>query len=50
VGIVSDKKTLFGSRPLVIHNIGQGTQEEDVLFAWRIVGHYRWFNAAGANR
>ncbi|MEO8002303.1 MAG: DUF1287 domain-containing protein [Arenimonas sp.] len=50
IGIVSDKKTLFGSRPLVIHNIGQGTQEEDILFAWRIVGHYRWFNAAGANR
>ncbi len=50
VGIVSDKKTLFGSRPLVIHNIGQGTQEEDVLFAWRIVGHYRWFNVAGATR
>jgi len=50
VGIVSDKKTLFGSRPLVIHNIGQGTQEEDVLFAWRIVGHYRWFNALGAHR
>jgi uncharacterized protein YijF (DUF1287 family) len=48
IGIVSDKKSLFGSRPLVIHNIGQGTQEEDVLFAWRIVGHYRWFNAAGA--
>lgn len=50
IGIVSDKKSLFGSRPLVIHNIGQGTQEEDVLFSWRIVGHYRWFSAAGANR
>ncbi len=45
IGIVSDKKSVFGSRPLVIHNIGQGTQEEDVLFTWRIVGHYRWFNA-----
>ena len=50
IGIVSDKKSLFGSRPLVIHNIGQGTQEEDVLFSWRIVGHYRWFNVPGANR
>jgi uncharacterized protein len=50
VGVVSDKKSSFGLRPLVIHNIGQGTQEEDVLFAWKIVGHYRWFNAAGANR
>ena len=45
IGIISDKKSLFDSRPLVIHNIGQGTQEEDVLFSWRIVGHYRWFNA-----
>jgi uncharacterized protein len=50
IGIVSNKKTLFDSRPMIIHNIGQGTQEEDVLFAWRIVGHYRWFNALGANR
>lgn len=49
VGVVSDKKSAFGLRPLVIHNIGQGTQEEDVLFSWRIVGHYRWFNASGAN-
>ena len=50
IGIVSNKKSLLGARPLIIHNIGQGTQEEDVLFAWRIVGHYRWLNAAGANR
>jgi uncharacterized protein len=44
VGVVSNKKSIFGARPLVIHNIGQGTQEEDVLFSWKIVGHYRWFN------
>jgi len=29
-------------RPLVIHNIGQGAQEEDILFAYDIIGHYRW--------
>ncbi|UMX92865.1 DUF1287 domain-containing protein [Escherichia coli] len=29
--------------PLVIHNIGAGAQEEDVLFSWRMVGHYRYF-------
>lgn len=38
--LVSDKKSLFG-RPLVIHNIGAGTQEEDVLFDFKITGHYR---------
>jgi uncharacterized protein len=43
VGVVSNKKSSFGLRPLIIHNIGQGTQEENVLFSWKIVGHYRWF-------
>ncbi len=38
--IVSDKKSPAG-HPLVIHNIGAGTQEEDMLFAYRITGHYR---------
>jgi uncharacterized protein len=41
IGIVSDKKTLTG-RPLVIHNIGRGTQEEDILFAFKLTGHFRW--------
>jgi uncharacterized protein len=38
-GIVSDR-TVDG-RPLLIHNVGRGAQEEDVLFSWNIVGHYR---------
>jgi uncharacterized protein len=41
IGIVSDRKTLIG-RPLVIHNIGRGTQEEDILFAFKLTGHFRW--------
>lgn len=41
IGIISDRKTLTG-RPLVIHNIGRGTQEEDILFAFRLMGHFRW--------
>ncbi len=40
IGIVSDRKTATGV-PLVVHNVGNGAQEEDVLFAWQIVGHYR---------
>ncbi len=39
-GIVSDRKA--GNRPLVIHNIGGGTQEEDALFTYPLTGHYRW--------
>ncbi len=38
--IVSDRKSEDGT-PLVIHNVGSGTQEEDFLFAYPINGHYR---------
>jgi len=38
--VVSDKKTILG-RPLVIHNIGAGTKEEDRLFKFELTGHYR---------
>lgn len=40
IGIVSDRQTEAGV-PLVIHNIGRGAQEEDVLFRYPITGHYR---------
>jgi uncharacterized protein YijF (DUF1287 family) len=40
VMIVSDRKTGAGV-PLVIHNIGRGAQEEDMLFAYPLTGHYR---------
>jgi uncharacterized protein YijF (DUF1287 family) len=40
IGIVSDRRAVTGV-PLVIHNIGAGTREEDVLFSFAIVGHYR---------
>ncbi len=30
-------------RYLVVHNIGACTRMEDVLFAWKITGHYRYF-------
>ena len=43
VGVVSSRRSADGLRPMAIHNIGQGAREEDVLFAWRQVGHYRWF-------
>ena len=39
--IVSDRKADSG-RPLVIHNIGAGAQEEDILADYPLTGHYRW--------
>ena len=41
IGIVSDKSASDGT-PLIIHNIGRGTQEENILFAYPIHGHYRY--------
>jgi uncharacterized protein len=41
IGIVSDRRSLSG-RPLIIHNIGGGTREEDALFDHKLTGHYRW--------
>jgi uncharacterized protein YijF (DUF1287 family) len=40
--IVSDARSQDGVRPLVIHNIGQGTKVEDTLFDYPITGHYRF--------
>lgn len=39
IGIVSDRKQ--GDTPLIIHNIGAGTREENILFRHEIVGHFR---------
>ncbi len=38
--IVSDRKSEDGT-PLIIHNIGGGTEEEDALFMFPLNGHYR---------
>ncbi|MEZ0215978.1 MAG: DUF1287 domain-containing protein [Rariglobus sp.] len=39
IGVVSEKTS--SKIPLVIHNIGAGTKEENVLFAYTVIGHYR---------
>ena len=40
IGIISDRKAEDGT-PLVIHNIGAGVKEENVLWDFKITGHYR---------
>lgn len=40
IGIVSDRRTVAGM-PLILHNIGAGAKEEDILFAYPMTGHYR---------
>lgn len=43
IGIVSDDVNELGI-PIIVHNIGSGTKKADVLFSWKIIGHYRWFD------
>jgi uncharacterized protein YijF (DUF1287 family) len=41
IGMVVDRKGPSG-RYMVVHNIGAGPKMEDVLFSWKITGHYRY--------
>jgi uncharacterized protein YijF (DUF1287 family) len=43
IGMVVDRKTLLTGRYMIVHNIGAGPKMEDVLFDWKITGHYRYF-------
>jgi uncharacterized protein len=40
IGLVASERR--DGRPLIVHNIGAGTQIEDGLFAFTITGHYRF--------
>jgi len=42
IGIVVNQRGHSGSY-MVVHNIGRGAQMEDVLFDWKIIGHYRYY-------
>ncbi|MDZ4741377.1 MAG: DUF1287 domain-containing protein [Alphaproteobacteria bacterium] len=42
IGIVTERWSSDGQRPLIMHNIGRGPQIEDVLFTLTITGHYRY--------
>ena len=42
IGIVVEGRSDDDARPLVVHNIGAGPRAEDVLFAYRLTGHYRY--------
>jgi uncharacterized protein len=43
IAIVSATRNAEDSQLLVIHNIGGGTRREDVLTAFTLTGHYRFF-------
>lgn len=44
IGFVSDSKA--DKNYNIIHNIGAGTQIEDRLMDWKVIGHYRYFDSS----
>jgi uncharacterized protein len=42
IGMIVDRQARSG-RYMIVHNIGAGPKLEDVLFDWKIIGHYRYF-------
>ena len=42
IGVVTERRSSDGKRPLIVHNIGRGPQLEDMLFTYAITGHYRF--------
>jgi uncharacterized protein len=46
IGIVVAERAAT-SRYMIVHNIGQGPHMEDVLFNWKISGHYRYYGPNG---
>jgi len=43
IGVVTNALSEKTENYLIAHNIGGGVRVEDVLFNWRITGHYRYF-------
>jgi uncharacterized protein YijF (DUF1287 family) len=43
IGILTNLSSETDQHYLIVHNIGAGARVEDVLLAWRIIGHYRYF-------
>lgn len=50
IGMVTERRSSDGQRPLVMHNIGFGPQIEDMLFGLTITGHYRYHGTGSAHR
>lgn len=42
IGIVSDKVNPETGNPMIVHNIGRGPELEDMLFSYKITGHYKF--------
>jgi len=43
IGILTNLSFETNKHYLIVHNIGAGARVEDVLLAWKVIGHYRYF-------
>ncbi len=42
IGLVTNQKSADSKRYLIVHNVGAGQVLEDILFDWKIIGHYQY--------
>jgi uncharacterized protein YijF (DUF1287 family) len=42
IGIVMPARSSDGQRPLILHNMGSGQIVQDILFDYKITGHFRY--------
>jgi len=42
IGIVTDSRSAITGNPIIAHNIGRGPELSDMLFKYRISGHFRY--------
>jgi hypothetical protein len=42
IGIVTNEYSSTSKNPMIVHNIGRGPELEDMLFDYKITGHYRY--------
>lgn len=42
IGMIVDKVSAKTGNPMVVHNIGQGPKLEEMIFDYKITGHYRF--------
>ena len=45
IGMVVDQRSAITGNPLIVHNIGSGPKLEDMIFDFKITGHYRFVPA-----
>lgn len=42
IGIVTYLRSKTSNNPLMVHNVGDGPKLQDILFIYKITGHYRY--------